>query len=156
MPVFMVGICLFGLVIWRIRRNPQSLWFAWLIITAGDLATIYGTSYTNRWDYFPNALFNLFTPILFWNLVGPARRSVLAVTLPLLFIGLFAGDLLGKRIKLKSLRLAYNLFFLFVMTVAVDVITWGSPKSIEHISEAYACVAARPKPPWCVVEGPNR
>jgi len=81
---------------------------------------------------------------------------VRAVTVPLLFVGLFTDDLLGKRIKLKSLRLAYNLFFLFVMTAAIDVITWGSPKSIEHISEAYACVVARPKPPGCVVEVPNR
>jgi hypothetical protein len=124
-----------------------SLWFAWLIITAGDFATLQGSGYTDRWNYFPNALFNLFTPILFGNLI---KKSVLIVTLPILFVGLFVGDWVGKQIKFTSFRVAYNLLFLLVITAAVDVITWGSPKSIENAVEAYHCVVIRPKPPWCV------
>ena len=122
--------------------DPPSLWFAWLIVTACDLVTIYGTGYTDRWNYFPNAIFNLFTPILFGN--------VSIVTVPLLVVGLFAGDWLGKHIKPTGLRVVYNLLFLLGITTAMDEIKWGSPQSIEHILDAYHCVAIKPKPPWCV------
>ncbi len=131
-----------------------SLWFAWLIITAGDFATLFASGYTDSWNYFPNALFNLFTPMLLGNLA--AKGSVLAVTVPFLVLGLLVGDLLGRRIKLKSLRLFYNLFFLFAITAAIDEITWGSPKSIQHFKEAYNCVSTRPRPSWCAVEPPQR
>src|SRR5580698_3197916 len=119
-----------------------SLWLAWLIVTAGDFATIAGSGYTDRWNYFPNALFNLFTPILFGNL---SKTSV-----PLLFVGLFAGDWLGKQIKLATFRVTYNLLFLLGLTAAIDAITWGSPISIEKIREAFHCVVTKPRPPWCV------
>jgi len=120
-----------------------SVWFAWLLVTAADLATFEGSGYADLWNYFPNALFNLFTPILFGNF---SAKGV-----ALLVVGLFVGDLVGKQMRLKSLRLVYNLLFLFAMTVAIDVITWGSPKSIEKIQEAYNCVSTQPRPPWCAV-----
>jgi hypothetical protein len=124
-----------------------SLWFAWLIVTAGDFATLANSGYSDRWNYFPNARFNLFTPILFGNL---AKKSVLIVTVPLLFVGLFAGDWLGKQIKLTTFRVVYNLLFLLSITAAVDAITWGSPMSIDKVVEAYHCVVIKPRPPWCV------
>jgi hypothetical protein len=135
------------------RQQPspgflQSLWFAWLIITIGDLVTLSGSGHSALWNYFPNALFNLFTPILLGNLL--AKGPVLVITLPLLFVGLFAGDRAGKPIKLKSLRFIYNLVFLCALTAAIDAITWGTPKSIEHIVEASHCVAARSRSPECI------
>lgn len=125
----------------------SSLWFVWLIMTAGDFATLGGSGYTDRWNYFPNALFNLFTPILFGNL---SKTYVLIVIVPLLFVGLFVGDWFGKQIKLTSFRVAFNLLFLLGITAAVDEITWGSPKSIDNMVEAYHCVVIKPRPPWCV------
>ena|SRR5579864_7889184 len=104
-----------------------SLWFAWVVVTAGDFFTLGGSGYSDVWNYFPNALFNLFTPILMGNL---ARGWI---TVPILLAGLFLGDLIGKKIKLKILRIAYNLIFLLVITAIIDVITWGSPKSFEQI-----------------------
>ena len=130
-----------------------SLCFAWLIVTVGDLITLDASGYSDRWNYFPNALFNLFTPILIGNL---AKASVLIVTVPLLFVGLFFGDWLGKQSKLMSVRVVYNLLILLSMTAAIDWITWGSPKSIERVVDAYQCVAIKPKPPWCVVGTPKR
>jgi len=125
-----------------------SLWFAWLIITAGDFATLEGAGYSDRWNHFPNALFNLFTPVLFGNL---SKASALILTVPLLFAGLFAGDWFGKQIKLVSLRIVYNLVLLLGITAAIDGITWGSPMSIDRMVEAYQCVVMKPKPAWCVV-----
>lgn len=129
------------------RSAALSLWFAWLVVTAGDFATAYGSGYADSWDYFPNALFNLFTPILLWNF------SAKGVTV--LFLGLFLGDLAGKWIRFKSLRLVYNLLILFALTAAIDEINWGSPKSIEKIKEAYNCVTTQPRPPGCPVTAPQ-
>jgi hypothetical protein len=120
-----------------------SLWFAWLLVTAADFATLNDSGYADLWNYFPNALFNLFTPILFGNL---SAKGV-----PVLIFGLLLGDLVGKRIRFKSLRLVYNLLVLFALTTAIDEINWGSPKSIQNIKEAYNCVSTRPRPPWCAV-----
>src|ERR1700683_999818 len=93
-----------------------SLWFAWLIVIAGDFAKFPGSGHADYLYYFPNALFNLFTPILLWNF------SAKGVTV--LLLGLFLGDLAGRRIRFKSLRLVYNLLFLFALTVAIDEINW--------------------------------
>jgi hypothetical protein len=68
-----------------------------LLVTAGDFATLSGSGYADLWNYFPNALFNLFTPMLLGNLA--ARASVLVITVPLLFVGLFVGDLAGRRVQ---------------------------------------------------------
>jgi hypothetical protein len=104
-----------------------SLWFAWLIVTPGDLVKFSGSGYSVVWNYFPNALFSLLTPILLGDLL--VKALLLVITVPLLFVGLFAGDQAGRQIKLKSLRLIYNLVFLCALTAAIDAITWGSPKS---------------------------
>jgi len=61
------------------------------------------------------------------------KRPVLRVTVPLLFAGLLVGDLLGGRIKLKSLRLLYNLLVLFALTAAIDTVVWGLPMSIVRL-----------------------
>ncbi|HXP85150.1 MAG TPA: hypothetical protein VN841_10545 [Bryobacteraceae bacterium] len=115
---------------------------AWLIVTACDLATLVSGPAS-----FPDVVFDMFTPILIWN--------VRIVNVLLLFVGLFAGDLLGRQIQLKTLRLSYNLVFLFAMTVAIDLITWGSPRSIEHFEWASGCVPTEPTPWWCVVGRPQ-
>ena len=112
-----------------VRSFWPSLWFSWLVATAGDAATFYGGGDLHRWNYVPYALLNLFTPILIGNLI---QRSILVMTLPLLFGGLFLGDLLGRRMKVKSLRVLYNLLCLFALTAAIDTITWGSPLSIQR------------------------
>jgi len=85
-----------------------SLWFAWLIITAGDFATLEGAGYSDRWNHFPNALFNLFTPVLFGNL---SKASALILTVPLLFAGLFAGDWSGNRSSSLACVLSIIWFF---------------------------------------------
>jgi hypothetical protein len=99
-----------------------SLWVAWAIVTAGDFITI---GPPTHWNYIPNALFNLFTPILYanWGLI----------TMLVLIAGLWAGDELGKRIKITVLRIGYNFLVLFLLTVATDMITWGHPYSLERI-----------------------
>ena len=116
----------------KIQWHPfwSSLVFAWLIVTFGDLATSFDAGEPHRWNFVPNALFNLFTPILLGNL---SKHSALGVTASLLFVGLFIGDLLGRYIKLKSFRLVYNLLFLGALTAAIDMITWGSTISIKRL-----------------------
>jgi hypothetical protein len=123
-----------------------SLWLAWFIVTFGDLMTGVESGESDSWTYIPNAIFNLFTPILIGNAGG-----TLVITLPLLVGGLFAGDLLGRRIPVKILRIVYNLLVLFALTIAVDVITWSKPMSLLRISEVYRCVTTKPKPEWCPV-----
>lgn len=123
-----------------------SLWFAWLLVTTGDFATLGNAAYADVWKYFPHAVFNLFTPILFWNF------SVKGVVL--LLAGLLVGDLVGRMIRFKSIRVGYNLLCLFSLTAAIDVINWGSPKSIEDIKQAYNCITVRPRPSWCPVTQP--
>jgi hypothetical protein len=107
-----------------------SLWLAWLAVTMGDLVTfLFGDTHN-----LPYVLFNLFTPILIGTIFG--KPPTLSITVPLLFLGLLVGDLLGKQIKWKSLRFTYNLVVLFVLTSAIDLINWGSPKSIEQFLSA--------------------
>ncbi len=98
-----------------------NLWGMWLIVTMGDLLTIVGAGYKTRWNYVPNTIFNLFTPILFGNLGGAAVK----ITLPLMFGVLWLGNLVGSKINSATLRIVYNLLVLFLLTFAVDYITWG-------------------------------
>ena len=121
----------------------RSLWFVWLIVTIADLATAPGSAFSDRWNYFPNALINIFTPVLLANI---SAKSV-----AVLLVGLVAGDLLGKRIKLLSLRFAYHLLFLFTLTAAIDVMTWGTPRSLNDFEHAIGCTFTRPRPSGCMV-----
>ncbi len=121
----------------------RSLWFVWLIVTLADLATAPGSAFSDRWNYFPNALVNIFTPVLLANI---AVKSVVV-----LLAALLVGDFLGRRIKLRSLRLVYNLLFLFALTAAIDVMTWGTPRSVNDFGHAVDCTFTRPRPPGCMV-----
>ena len=122
------------------RSFIRSLWFVWLIVTIADLATGPGSAFSDRWNYLPNALINIFTPVLLANI------SVKSVAV--LLVGLVAGDLLGKRIKL---RFAYNLIFLLALTAAIDVMTWGTPRSANDFGHAIGCTFTRPRPSGCMV-----
>lgn len=120
---------------WTLRLDSVllSLWFAWLLVTTGDFVT-FSTAGDNRLSFLLGLLFNLFTPILLGTLL---KSSVLGLTIPLLFFGLIVGDLIGWQIKNKILRVVYNLTFLFSMTVAIDMITWGSPVSIHNLGQLF-------------------
>lgn len=114
----------------RLRALWASIWFTWAVVTAGDFLTLRGAGNDGRWNSLPNAIFNLFTPILYGNLAKP---HLMGLVVPILFLGLIVGDWLGHRIRITTLRIVFNLAFLLSLTAAIDTIVWGSPKSFERI-----------------------
>ena len=97
-----------------------SLWSAWLIVTMGDAATIYGSGDPDRWNYVPNSIFNFFAPILMGNF--DFKHPLVFV---LLFGVLILGDQLGRLIRWPVLRIMYNLLVLSVLTATIDLISSG-------------------------------
>jgi len=99
----------------------RNLWGMWLLITLADALTIYGSGSRNCWTFVPNAIFNLLTPMLLGNLGGAFSK----MTLPLMLVILFAGNLVGGLIHSTGLRITYNLVVLLLLTASLDYITWG-------------------------------
>jgi hypothetical protein len=112
----------------KIGSVLASLWFVWVVVTLGDWLTLERSGMSDDPNYIPNAVFNLFTPILLANFAP--------ITIALLLVGLWLGDHFGKRICTKTIRFTYNLLVLFLLTLGIDVLLWGKPVSLNQITEA--------------------
>lgn len=127
----------------RIGSVVARLWFVWGVVTLGDLITLQRSGYSDDPNYIPNAVFNLFTPVLVAN--------VNLITIALLPVALWLGNRFGKLIDNIAIRVTYNLLVLFLMTVGIDLLLWGKPLSLHQATEAYGCVTTKPRPGWCPV-----
>jgi hypothetical protein len=101
----------------RIGSVVASLWLVWGVVTLGDLITLKRSGYSDDPNYIPNAVFNLFTPVLLGNFN--------LFTIALLPVALWLGNRFGKLIDNVAIRVAYNLLVLFLMTVGIDVLLLG-------------------------------
>jgi len=132
-----------------VERLLTNLWFDWLLLTFIYLLTFFTSGEPSSPFHVLNPLVGLFVPIGLFNsnaMFQPANPGTLPATsyawayvMPLLFIGLFFGNLLGKKcIPWTWMRPLLNLAILFLLTMCTDLIIWHKWMSYRIFAQAAA------------------
>ena len=77
----------------------------------------------------PAPALKLFTPI-----VPSSFSSIRCVTaIPLTLLALYAGDLIGQKLRVRSIRVIFNYGVLFTLTAVMDVLIFGEWASLKKL-----------------------
>lgn len=99
----------------------NHLWFLWIVLTSIYLLS--GITHLNNWV---TGLFGLFVPFGIWNTYASITLNGL-LTFPLLLLSFWGADAIALKLKITNFftRALFNLVWLLVLTLAVDLILWN-------------------------------
>jgi hypothetical protein len=112
-------------------KNSYSIlarfWVSWLVITLVYIRTMFAESPSY-------GIIGMFVPFGIWN--TPSSFSWRgAITFPLLVVSLFCADWVAAKIHVPDgfVKIVFNLFWLLVLTFAVDYVIYGTWQSLQLV-----------------------